>query len=170
MYQTVRGAKMGKARTEASYSDLHDRIATKLKEAQERLKEMAYESRQISPREFYDFMTGETPTGDTINILNVLDNEYLMIHEVVEISELKRMGILIDKQTVMRIFPEVYEPHYTATEFELDYALDKNDHNWLKIRIEHAKSWLEDDNMPQHLVERYKAMIKRFSEVLESSS
>ena len=48
-----------------------------MEEASKELKERRYTSRHISPREFYDYMTGETPTGDTITILDVLDDEYL---------------------------------------------------------------------------------------------
>lgn len=153
-----------------NYSNLVNRIVLELEMASRKLEEMGYKSHRISPKEFYEYMTGETPTGDTITILDVLDNEYLMIHEVVEISELKKLGIPIDKQTVMNSHPNVYENHYKATEYELDYALSKGNHEWLKIRMAHVKSWLEDPNMPQHLIQRCEAIIKKYSEALESSS
>ncbi len=89
-----------------------------------------------------------------------------MIHEVVEMSELKKMGIPIRKDTVMKFHPKVYEAHYTATEQELNYALSKKDFGWLKVRINHAKSWLQDDSMPQYLLPRCKATIKKFSKFL----
>jgi len=130
------------------------------------LKERGYTSRHISPREFYDYMTGETPTGDTITILDVLDNEYLMIHEVVEISELKKKGIPINKQTVLMVHPS-YENHYTATEYEMDYAMSRGDCDWLRLRMKHAKSWLEDEDLPQHLIPRYKALMEKFSKTLK---
>ncbi len=154
----------------ANYSDLVNRIILELEGTSSKLKKMGYKSHHILPREFYDYMTGETPTGDTITILDVLDNEFLMIHEVVEISELKKLGIPVDKQTVMMSHPKVYENHYKATEYELDYALSKENYDWLKIRINHAKSWLEDPNMPQHLIQRCKAIIKKYSAALKSSS
>lgn len=152
-----------------SYSDLLNDMILKLEEASKKLKERGYTSCHISPREFFDYMTGETPTGDIITILDVLNNEYLMIHEVVEINELKERGVPIDKRTVLMIHPD-YESHYTATEYELDYALDKGDFDWLRIRINHAKSWLEDPDMPQHLIPRCKAIIKRLSEAISGSS
>jgi len=63
-------------------------IILKLKEATGKLREMEYESQHISPREFFDYMTGETPTGDIITILDVLKNDFLMIHEAVEIRSI----------------------------------------------------------------------------------
>jgi hypothetical protein len=154
----------------ADYSNLVNKIILGLKEASRKLKEMGYKSHHISPREFYDYMTGETPTGDTITITDVLGNEFLMIHEVVEISELKKLGIPIEKQTVMMSHPKLYENHCKATEYELDYALSKGKYDWLKVRMNHAKSWLEDPNMPQHLIQRCKAIIKKYSDALKSSS
>lgn len=155
--------------TGVSYREALNRIILKLEAASTKLQQRGYASHRISPREFYDYMTGETPTGDTITLLDVLDNEYLMIHEVVEISELKKKGVPINKQTVMMIHPN-YETHYTATEHELDYAIDKRDFDWLKIRINHAKSWLEDPDMPQHLIPRCETIIRKCSEALRTSS
>ena len=40
--------------------------------------------------EFYDYMTGEIFFEDKTTLRDVLDSEYLTIHELVEISELKK--------------------------------------------------------------------------------
>lgn len=161
---------MRKPRKEFSYSSLQKKLVLKLNKAAKTLKEMGYESQPISPRELYDYMTGETPTGDTITIVDVLDNEFLMIHEAVEISELKKKKVPINKQTVMNTYLGVVETHYTATEYELDYAIDKKDYEWLKMRMSHAKSWLEEPNMPHHLVQRHSNLMKKLSKALESCS
>jgi len=150
--------------------DLRKRIVLRLREATAELKAIGYKSRRISPKEFHNYMTGGTPTGDTITILDVLDNKFLMIHEVVEISELKKLGIPINEDTVMRGYPSpICETHYTATVREFDYALRKRNYDWLKVRMKHAKSWLEDPDTPQHLVPKLEALIKKFSWVLKSS-
>ena len=116
-------------------------------------------------------MTGETPTGGTITILDVLDNTFLMIHEVVEISELKKLGIPINEDTVMNGYPSpICETHYAATVWEFDHTLRKKDYDWLKVRIKHAKSWLEDPDTPQHLVPKLRALIEKFSRALKSST
>jgi len=142
------------------------RIDTKIKEATRILKQLGYESEHISAEEFYDYMTGETPTGDVITLNDVLVNEFLMIHEVAEISELKKMGIPINKQTVMSFHPKVYKAHFTATEYELNHALNKKDYAWLEFRLNHAKDWLEDDYLPKELAPRCKSIIKKFAEHL----
>ena len=165
--KAVKGIEsVGKCGMEVAYDTLLKIIVKGLRKATKTLKELGYESQNISPREFYDYMTGETPTGDAIIIVDVLNNVFLMIHEVVEISELKKMRIPINKRTVVMFHPKVYEAHYTATEYELDHALNEKNYDWLKVRVNNAKSWLEDDSMPPHLVPRCKAIIEKFSEVL----
>jgi hypothetical protein len=123
------------------------RIKTKINEARRILKQLGYESESISPKEFYDFMAGETPTGDVITLNDVLCNEFLMVHEVVEISELKKMGIPINKETVMVYYPEVYKAHITAMDFELTHALNRRNYKWLKRRL--AAVTVEDPYLPQ---------------------
>lgn len=81
-------------------------------------------------------MTGETPTDDTITLEDVLCNEFLMMHEVVEISELKKVNVPINKQTIVKFYPQVYAAHFTALDYELTYALNKKDYEWLKRRLE----------------------------------
>jgi hypothetical protein len=139
-------------------------IATKIKEATMALKQSGYEAQDISPDEFHDYMTGETPTGDIITLVDVLANPYLMIHEVVEVSELKKMHISIMKDTVMNFHPKVYEAHFTATEQELDCALNREDYAWIKARVSLAESWLEDDLLPKRLKPICRALMKKFSE------
>lgn len=145
------------------YDKLRRQIDKKLKETTKELKKIGYETRRIHPREFYDYVTGETPTSDVISVADILDNEFLLVHEVVEISELKKLGIKINKHTIITFYPQVLETHVIAFECELNYALSKQNCEWIKIRIKNAKSWLEDDTMPQHLVKRCKGIIKKFS-------
>lgn len=146
-----------------------NKIDERIKEAVKILEQLGYEIEPISSKEFYDYMTGETPTGDVITLNDILDNEFLMVHEVVEISELKKKGKAINKQTVMNSYPKTtYETHFTATEYELTYASNKKDYAWLKIRMNHARDWLSDKNLPKELLPQYKSMVKRFSKHLSN--
>ena len=146
---------------------MFDRITARISETVEILKKLGYTCEDVSPREFYDYVTGETPTGDTITLEDILQNEYLMVHEIVEISELKKKGIPITKQTIMDLYPRTtYEVHLTATEYELTHALSKKDYAWIKLRMAHAKNWLRDKNLPQELLLRYKSLIKKFAKYL----
>jgi len=127
---------------------------------------MGYRAECISSREFYDYLTGETPTGDKITIHDILSNGYLVLHEIVEISELKKKGVSINKHTVMKCLRRVYEAHYTATEHEFNYALSKRDFNWVKLRLNHAEAWLDDPYLPKELIKRCESLIREYSKRL----
>ena len=70
---------------------------------------MGYEIETISAEEFHDYMTGGTPTGDKITLDDVLENEFLLVHELVEMSELKKKNTPLNEHTVMDFYPSVYK-------------------------------------------------------------
>ena len=140
-------------------------IDAKIRKAKEALEQFGYYSVDVSAREFYDYMTGEIFSDDPTTLQDVLNNEYIMIHELVEISELKRMGRRIDKNVIMetpRIL--VYTAHFNAIETELKYALHKRDTYWAKIRLrQHKESVLDDDpNLPEELRPRAEEIHEKY--------
>jgi hypothetical protein len=96
---------------------------------------------------------------------DVLGNEFLMVHEVAEISELKKMGRTINRKAIVDSPKTViYRAHFDAMELELDYALSKKKHLWIETRLrQHRKSVLEDDpNLPEELRPRGEAILAKF--------
>jgi hypothetical protein len=143
-------------------------------ESKEALEEFGYYPVDVSAREFYDWMTGKIFSDDPTTLRDVLGNEYIMIHELAEISEHKKIGRTIDKRVIVDS-PKtaVYDAHLTAMETELKYALYKHDTFWAKIRLrQHKESVLDDDpNLPeelrpraQEIYEKYRRLAKEMSD------
>ena len=139
-------------------------ISEKIKGTMKVLKELNYEAEEVSAREFYDFMTGEIFSEDKTTLRDVLDSDYLMIHELVEISELKKTGRRINRRVVVDSPRTViYEAHLFAMEFEMDYALMRGDLAWLKERMGHHRGVLFDDpNLPEAMRPRARAIYEKF--------
>ncbi|PUA33959.1 MAG: hypothetical protein B7O98_00640 [Zestosphaera tikiterensis] len=114
------------------------KLETEISKVAEKLKLLNYNVEKVSADELYIYLTCDTPTGDTTTLDDVLSNEYLMIHEVVEVSELKKMNVPINERTIMEYYPEVYEAHLTAVDYELTYALINKDYEWIKRRLSYA--------------------------------
>jgi len=146
-------------------------IEDKIKITMKRLKEMNYDVENVSTKELYDYMTGETFSGDKTTLREVLNSEYLMIHEVAEISELKKMGRKIDKRVIVDSPKAViYKAHFFAQELEMDYAFKKKDYTWLKLRIGHHKLVLLDDpNLPENLKPRAQEIYDKFKKFENST-
>ena len=101
-------------------------IENKIEATKKALRSISYVVKEVSAREFYDFMTGEIFSEDKTTLDDVLGNEYLMVHELVEINELKKMGRTIDKRVIVDSPKTViYDAHLTAMQTELNYALYK---------------------------------------------
>ena len=148
-------------------------IKNKMETARNNLNSIGYAVKEVSAKEFYDFMTGEIFSEDTTTLNQVLRNDYLMIHELVEISELKNMGKTIDKRVIVESPKTViYEAHLTAIEKELEYALCKGDYAWVEIRLkQHRESVLEDDpNLPQKMRPRAQAIFQKFKAKLNTQT
>jgi len=140
-------------------------IRSRIEAARKRLNSIRYDVGKVSVQEFYDYMTGEIFSEDTTTLDEVLGNEYLMIHELVEISELKKMGRIINKRVIVNSPKTViYSAHLTAFEKELEYALHKKDYAWIKIRLrQHKESVLEDDpNLPEEMRPQAEAVFEKF--------
>ncbi|MFQ6068396.1 MAG: hypothetical protein ACE5KD_02520 [Candidatus Bathyarchaeia archaeon] len=143
-------------------------IDTKIKEVEKTLKQLDYVTWNVSAKEFHDYMTGEIFSEDITTLQDVLDSKFLMLHEIVEISELKKMGRTINKQTIMKT-PKttIYEAHFTAMEYELNYALLRREYSWIRERLKQHKLVLIDDPcLPEKLKPRGEAIFERFSKLI----
>jgi len=147
------------------------KITPKINESIKIAKDLGYKCESISPREFLDYMTGETVSGDRITLEDVLRNEFLMLHEVIEISELKKKGIKINKETLVNYSSSIiYEAHFTAVEYEIKYAFDRGDLAWIRLRLTHAKGWLKDENLPKRLTKKCELIIEEILKHLLKTS
>jgi hypothetical protein len=150
-----------------------NQIDTRIKKAKKALKQFGYDPTYVSAKEFYDYMTGEIFSDDPTTLRDVLGNEYIMIHELVEIGELKKIGRKIDKHVVVET-PKIpfYAAHLTAMETELKYALYKGDTYWAKIRLrQHKESVLDDDpNLPEKLRPRAEEIYEKYRRLAKQTS
>jgi hypothetical protein len=147
-----------------SFDEVKDSIEYRLGQVYELLDELGYQLSRCTPMEFYDYMTGETYTGDKITLLDVIGNEYLLLHEAYEISELKRLAVAIGVNTLMESPKEkIYEAHLNAMEFELNYALLLEDYYWLKHRLGHHEDVVNDDPwMPESQKPRAREILENY--------
>lgn len=144
-----------------------DEIYAKIQTTVKIVEDLGYEAKEVSAQEFYDWMTGEIFSEDITTLRDVLGSEYLMVHELVEISELKKMGLKIHKRVIVESPKEViYKAHFFAQEFEMDYALRKKDYFYVKLRLRAHKNVLYDDsNLPDNLIPIAQKIYDKFLQI-----
>lgn len=147
-----------------------ERIKARISEITETLRENGYEPVEISEYEFYLYLTGETPYQEKYRLDDILESEFLMIHEVVEIGEFKRKGLPINRRTVMDSHPVVYEAHLIATEVELSYALKTGNYSWIRTRLRDMRSWKDDEFLPSDLLPKINELLRKYGSSLRNPS
>jgi hypothetical protein len=78
----------------------------------------------VTYQELYNYLSGKTPTSDIIDFNHVVGNEYYLLHEIIEICELKKQRINVSGEVVIKYY---HEAHIDALDKELNYVLIKND-------------------------------------------
>lgn len=129
------------------------------------LMENNYPIEEIYTQELVDYFEGEAPSGDTVTLDKVLLSKWLLIHEIIELNELKKMGFKISGSLLFSESEKVFHAHLTATEWELDLAFEAKDFSWIATRLIHVKSWLEDSSLSKESINRCKAMLVKYSSI-----
>lgn len=135
------------------YEEIQEMIEFRLNQTHELLEEFEYELNKCDAEQFYAFLSGDKISNEKVTLRDIIGNEYLMVHVVVEISELLRMGISIDNRTVSgNDVEKLYEAHLRAADYEMGYAMLIEDYYWMKHRLEYLAEIIEKDkNLPESL-------------------
>ncbi|MDH5402024.1 MAG: hypothetical protein OEZ01_12695 [Candidatus Heimdallarchaeota archaeon] len=118
----------------------------------------------VGASELKAYFDEEAPSGDTTTLSDILENKWLLIHELIELSELKNSGFTITASLLRTHSLEVEYAHITATEYELKFAFEGNDIEWINSRLENVKYWSNDDLLPHELRLRCDELILKYSE------
>src|SRR4030042_149854 len=153
-----------------AFTELKESIEYRLGQTSEILEELEYEVAECSADEFYGYISRDAHHGKAVTIRDIIGNEYLMFHEVVEVSELKRLGVPVGEDTHSKGPREkVYEAHLSAMEFELEYALLLEDYYWLKHRLDyHGATTLKDKNLGGERKERAQEIYDHYKQYSDS--
>jgi len=129
------------------FNQVSESIEYRLAQVFEVLRELEVAHNKCTAKQLYDYLTGETFSGEKNILREVIGNEYLLIHEALELSELIEQGVEIDNRTLMEAPKEkIYEAHLNAMSLELEYALLLEDYYWLKHRLGHHEKVVKEDS------------------------
>ena len=151
------------------FNQVSESIEYRLAQVFEVLRELEVAHNKCTAKQLYDYLTGETFSGEKNILREVIGNEYLLIHEALELSELIEQGVDIDNRTLMETPKEkICEAHLNAMSFELEYALLLEDYYWLKLRLGyHEKVVKEDSWLPDSHKEKAKKILDHYSQYLD---
>ena len=144
-------------------------VAEKLHTCVKILKRFGYDC-NVSEKELMTYLTADTPYPD-LSSKAILSDDLWLIHELIEINELKKMGIAITgKDLIMKNLEKVYEAHLKALKLEILIAqkLGRLDH--IERSFKNLKNIVHSDPLiPSHLRSAFKDMLEKYRDALEGA-
>lgn len=122
---------------------------------------------KVDPREFITYISAETYEEEQSTLEDILNNKYLLVHELVEITLLKNMGYEIDKNVIRRAYPNTYKAHLEAIDVELKIAMEEESYSWINKRLRDLVSYLSDPHLPTFLVDKVKQLLQKYSALIK---
>lgn len=132
-----------------------------IKKLLDELSELGYQC-DVNVNEILTYLNAETPYQD-LSPEVIMKNELLILHELAEICELKKMGLKITRDVIIKHHDKVYEAHLKATEVEFEMAKLKKQLNHIKMRLRDVKNWCEDPQLPHELKPRCKELFEYYA-------
>ena len=120
-----------------------------------------------TPAELTAWFEAETPYDD-VSLEEVLKNPYLVVHELVEIEEVRRKGLVIGKRTIVDNLEKVDEAHLVATRLELECAYAQGDSGHIRSRIPDIVAWLDDPSVSQSQKDEYSRLLVEAEKMAEA--
>ncbi len=111
----------------------------------------------------------DTPNPD-IGLEAVIKNRYLVAHELIEIDEVKRKGLKLTKDVILKNPTKVDAAHLRAAEIEIEIAERERDYSHIKQRYRHIKGWSEEPNMPESLRAQYADFYRHVTDILRKAA
>jgi len=111
----------------------------------------------------------DTPYPD-ITLDEVLDQPLLVVHELVEMDEVKKMGLKFTKDVILKNPEAVDRAHCLATLVELRMSMELGDVEHVRRRIESIASWIDDPLSTDECRAEYSRIYAIAKSMLETSS
>jgi hypothetical protein len=142
----------------------YENVTKKVEKAKETLKEHGYTCKVLAEELIRWF---ETDTiVDDIGLDEVLKEPFLVIHELVEIGEVNRMGLKITKDVIIKNPEKIERAHLKAAEVEFEIAEKLGDYNHLEKRLKHVKAWCNDPTVPPEYKEKYRELYNKTERII----
>lgn len=122
----------------------------------------------ISADDLRRYAEADTFYPSAITWEEILEDELIVAHEIVEVAELKDMGLKIRKDVLLKNVNEVYEAHLKAAQVEVELAKKMRDYDHIQRRAKAFQSWTEDPLVPPELEDQYEQLYAKVNQVITS--
>ena len=141
-------------------------IIAKCRERIANLSEITGRKFNVTAEDLYTYLTAENYRKDLYTVEDILSNDYILFHELVEIEILKNSGLRITSKVIVENPDIVYAAHLDALEEELEVAFNRGDFKWIKSGIRDIERYLEDEYLPSKLRDKVLKILKEYRTIV----
>ena len=132
------------------------------------VREAVENARHLLRRHGYDCQTtaddlvlwfqADTPYDQGTGIDDVIRVPLLVAHELVEIDNVKEMGLALTKDVIVKNMEMVDDAHLKAAQIEIQLAISIKNTQHIKNRIEDIHRWIKDSSVTAENREKYREL------------
>lgn len=100
----------------------------------------------------------------------LLDAPFLVVHEIVEIAEVRRMGLGLTKDVIVKHMDRINDAHLRAAEVEFDIALREGRRAYARSRFRDLVGWCRDPLLTAAQRAAYEAFRQRIDEMMRAAA
>jgi hypothetical protein len=135
--------------------DAEIRIA--VENARSLLGDHGYECR-TTVEDFLLWFQADTPYDQGGEFDCVIQNPLLVAHELVEIENVRAMGLKLTKDVIVKNMQKVDDAHLKAARVEIELAFSLGNTQHVRERIVHVGMWIEDPSVSPGNKEQYREL------------
>lgn len=139
-----------------------------VEQAVDRAKQMLSDSGidvDVTAEQLWEWFETDLPFPD-ISLGEVVINPLLVVHELVEIDEVLKMGFAITRDVIMRNPEKVDDAHLIAAKVELLVAKNVGAAEHIKERIAHIERWAVDETVSEGRKVDYRRLLAEAKDAL----
>jgi hypothetical protein len=122
---------------------------------------------ETTAEELVQWFQADTPYDKDMKVDDILETPLIVAHELVEIDNVKRMGLVLTKHVIVENLQKVDDAHMKAAEVELQLAVSLRDTAHIKERLDDIKAWSEDLSVTPENRDGYRKMYAETLKALE---
>lgn len=107
-----------------------------------------------------------TPYDQDFGLNKVIAIPLIVVHELVEIENVKRMGLPLTRDVITKNLNKVDDAHIKAVQVELQLAESTKNTEHIRERLADVESWVKDPSITPENREAYKRLHTRYARVL----
>lgn len=130
------------------------------------VREAVENARHLLRRHGYDCQTtaddlllwfqADTPYDQGTGLDEVIRIPLLVAHELVEIDNVKEMGLVLTKDVIVKNMEKVDDAHLKAAQIEIQLATSIKNTKHIKDRIEDIHRWIKDSSVTAENRKKYR--------------